>query len=412
MPRLPATSRIACRTRTALRTAAAARQAAVTRPCEHVAAMDRPVKVYRTYRYRIYPTRAQRAALDARLVFSCDLYNAALEQRRYAWRAGRPMDHATQCRQLSEVWSKGDGPPGMSYFSMRDPIDRLNRAFERFRRRVAAGQKPGFPRFRSRHRYSELMWNGSWSIVGLRLALGGIGHVKVRWHRRLPANGTLCVVRVRRQLGRWYANIAVALPATSNHCPIERPAVGVDLGIQNFAALSTGELIAGPRAYRKESKRLRMAQRRVARRVQGSSRQQKAKLKVARRHERARNLRRDQAHQLSRRLVREFRRIVVEALAVRRLATGSFAKEINDQGWALFLGLLDYKAEEAGVQVIRVRPAGTSERCSGCGSSVRKPLSDRSHRCPDCGLVVDRDVNAARNILQLGSSCQASTWPG
>lgn len=373
--------------------------------------MAPPAKAYRTYRYRIYPTKAQRAALEARLSFSCDLYNAALEQRRYAWRAGRPVDHATQCRQLQEVWSSGDGPPGMTYFSMRDPIDRLNRTFERFRRRVTAGQKPGFPRFRSRHRYDELMWNGSWSIAGPRLALGGIGHVRVKWHRRLPAKGTLCVVRVRRQAARWYAGIVIALPEPAHHAQADGPPVGVDLGIQNFAALSNGELIPGPRAYRAAAQQLRKAQRRVSRRTNGSARQRKARLLVARLHQRVRNLRWNHAHQLSRRLVSEFSFIAIEDLVVQDLARGPIAKDIHDQAWMQFLKFLGYKAEEAGVQVIRVQRRRTSKICSACGTSITKPLEERTHRCPDCGLVLDRDINAAKNILRLGLSHQASTWP-
>lgn len=373
--------------------------------------MASSARVYRTYQYRIYPTKAQRADLEARLAFSCDLYNAALEQRRYAWRAGRPMDYSTQRRQLQEIWSSGDGPPGMTYFSMTEPLTRLDRAFERFRRRVDAGQKSGFPRFRPRHRYDTLTWNGSWSIVGRRLALSGTGSVKVKWHRSLPPLSTLCLLKVHRRAGRWYANIVLSRPRSLPKALPVRPAVGVDLGIQSFAAPSTGELVPGPRAFRNQFKRLRRAQRRVSRRVKGSLGRQKARLIVARWHEHIRNIRRNHAHELSRRLVSEFSVIAVEALAVRTMASGTFAKEINDQGWALFHGLLGYKAEDAGVQIVRVRPAGTSELCSACGSSVAKPLFERSHRCPDCGLILDRDVNAARNILRLGLSRQAPTWP-
>jgi putative transposase len=188
-------------------------------------------------------------------------------------------------------------------------------------------------------------------------------------------------------------------------------AVGVDLGVKNFAALSTGELIAGPRAYRATLRQLRVAQRRVSRRVKGSRRRQKAGLLLARRHEQIRNLRGNHAHQLSRRLVSDFTLIAIEDLQVRGLTRGFLAKDINDQGWAEFLRLLGYKAEDAGIQVVAVPPDGTSQICSGCGGRVPKPLSERVHRCPSCGLVLDRDINAARNILRLGMSRQAPTWP-
>jgi putative transposase len=218
-------------------------------------------------------------------------------------------------------------------------------------------------------------------------------------------------VTVRRVAGRWYACFALALPAPMLPKLSLMPAVGVDLGVTNFAALSNGELIPGPRAYRTAVHRLRLAQRRVSRRLKGSKRHRKAVLLLARQHERIRNLRRNHAHQLSRQLVARFNLIAVENLNLQGLARGRLAKDINDQGWAEFLRLLGYKAEDAGVQVVRVPPASSSQTCSDCGMLVPKALSQRTHRCPSCGLVVDRDVNAARNILRLGMSRQASTWP-
>jgi putative transposase len=121
-------------------------------------------------------------------------------------------------------------------------------------------------------------------------------------------------------------------------------------------------------------------------------------------------VRRDHAHKLTRRLVAEFGLIAIEDLNIGGLAGGFLAQQVRDQGWAAFLAVLEYKAEEAGTRLIRVPPKGTSQTCSGCGFAVPKPLSERTHRCPDCGLVIDRDTNAARNILRLGLSRQASTW--
>ncbi len=144
---------------------------------------------------------------------------------------------------------------------------------------------------------------------------------------------------------------------------------------------------------------------------EGSHRRQKARLLLAGMHERIRNIRQDHAHKLSRRLVADFGFIAVEDLNVGGLARGPLAKDVTDQGWAAFLTMLEYKAAEAGTRLIRVPPHGTSQTCSGCGIVVPKLLSERMHQCPDCGLVIDRDANAARNILRLGLSRQASTWP-
>jgi putative transposase len=366
----------------------------------------------RTYRHRVYPTRHQQRALEAQLGFACDLYNAALVQRRDAWQSRRrSLTYVAQCRDVTDLRQAGWGPPQMNCTAMRDPLRRLDRAFAAFFRRVQGGQTPGYPRFRARRRYDSLSWDNGWALRDRRLALQGVGHIKVKWHRTIPEDAVVRRVTVRRVAGRWYAGFTLQrlLPAPTPSGA--RPAVGVDLGICAFAALSNGERIPGPRAYRAAARGLRVAQRRLARRGRGSHRRQKARLLLARRHERVRNLRRDHAHKLTRRLVSDFGLIAVEDLNVRGLARSWLAKDVNDQSWAKFLQILRYKAEEAGSQVVGVPPSRTSQACSGGGVAVLKTLAERTHRCPDCGLILDRDINAARNLLRLGLSRQASTWP-
>ena len=293
---------------------------------------------------------------------------------------------------------------------MRDPLSRLDRAFAAFFRRVGAGAKPGYPRFRSIGRYDSLTWDFGWGLRDGRVYFKGIGQVKVKWHRPLPAAAVVRTVTVRRVAERWYACFSLRLSGYGKAAVAGRPAVGLDLGIQHFAALSTGEHIQGPRAYRAARRQLRVAQRRVARRQRGSRRRHRARLLLARQHQRIRNLRSDHAHKLTRRLVCDFGLIAVEDLKVSGLALGPLAKDVSDQGWAAFLTTLEYKAAEAGTRLIRVPPRGTSQTCSGCGAVVPKQLSERTHKCPHCELVLDRDTNAARNILRLGLSRQASTW--
>jgi len=149
---------------------------------------------------------------------------------------------------------------------MRDPLRRLDRAFSAFFRRVKAGTKPGYPRFRAACRYDSLTWDDSWSIREGRLALQGIGHLKVRWHRALPASAVVRLVTIRRAAGRWYVCFSLLSSGPKRVDVIQRPAVGIDLGINHFATLSTGEQVAGPRAYRASTRQLRVSQRRVARR--------------------------------------------------------------------------------------------------------------------------------------------------
>jgi putative transposase len=298
----------------------------------------------RTHRYRIYPTVSLRHALEAQLSFACQIYNAALEQRRYAWRGRhRSLTLYEQFRELTAVRAAKMGPANMSCSAMRDPIRRLDRAFTAFFRRVNAGAKPGYPRFRSVRRYDSLTWDSGWGIRDGRLALQGIGQVKVNWHRPLPALAVVRTVTVRRVAERWYACFSMEVSRSVRVLAAQRPAVGLDLGILHFATLSTGEEMQGPRAYRAAMRQLRVAQRRVSRRQKGSHRRQKARLLLTRQHERIRNLRHDHAHKLSRRLVSDFSLIAVEDLNVGGLARGPLAKDVTDQGWAAFLTILETK---------------------------------------------------------------------
>jgi putative transposase len=231
----------------------------------------------------------------------------------------------------------------------------------------------------------------------------------MRWHRQLPSDADLRTVTVRRHARHWYVGFALERP-TPPPVPATGQSVGLDLGITTFAALSTGERLTGPRAFRAAQRQLRVAQRRVTRRVRGSHRRRRAGLLVARLHERVHNLRRDHAFKLANDLVKRFDVIYVEALHLQGLARGRLAPDVHDQGWGGFLTILTDKAAEAGRSVIALDARNTSQLCSACGALVPKSLKERWHRCA-CGYEADRDVNAARNLYRLGENRQASTWP-
>jgi putative transposase len=372
---------------------------------------------HRTYRYRLYPTRLQRELLDEQRTFACHLYNAGLEQRRDAWgRQRKTVGYVAQAADLTELRKAGMTPAGMNCWTQQHALRRLDRAFADFFRRCKAGAKaPGFPRFRSKARYDSLTWSFAGHARGCalrdgRLRLQGIGAVKVKWHRPIPDDATLRSVTVVRSGGHWDACFSVTLPLLTSE-PGDRPAIGVDVGISTFAALSNGEKIMGPRAGRTAQGKLRVAQRRLARRKRGSRRRIKARRQVARAHERMANVRRDHAHKTARDLVSRFGLFAVEDLNVRGLAGGMLARDVHDQGWGRFLRLLSEKAECAARMVVAVDPRGTSQTCSACDEHVPKALSVRWHSCA-CGYSADRDVNAARNVLKraLGSSVQVPTW--
>lgn len=357
----------------------------------------------RTYRHRIYPTRRQRVALEDQLGQACDLYNAALEQRRRMWRDHEVgVSYSNQSAELRELRADGLLDDGANFWSQQDVLRRLDRAFVAFFCRVRGGEQPGYPRFKARQRFDTLTWSfagnaGGVEICDGRLRLQGVGHVKVRWHRQFPREATIKTVQIKRQGARWYACFSLdGVPARP--LPTTGRAVGVDLGITSFAALSTGEMAAGPRANRAGAASVRRAARKVARRKRGSNRRRKAGAALARQREREANRRRDHAYKTARGLVERFDLIAVEDLNCRGLAKGMLARDCNDQGWAAFVARLEEKAEEAARQVVRVDARNTSQACSACGRLVPKALGVRVHSCA-CGYSADRDVNAARNIL-------------
>ena len=228
-----------------------------------------------------------------------------------------------------------------------------------------------------------------------------VGEIKVKYHRPLPDDAAIKHVVIKRRAHRWYACLMLDLPdpVILEHTG---PAVGIDMGLSHLLALSNGTLVENPRWLRQSLAQLRVAQRRLARRQRGSARRRKAVAQVARLHERVANQRRDFWHKLTRQLADTYSLIALEDLTLAFMtANHHLALSAHDAGLAEFQQLLAYKAEEAGTQVVTVNPAYTSQACSGCGVVVKKDLSVRVHVCPDCGLTLDRDVNAARNILML-----------
>jgi putative transposase len=386
--------------------------------CEHVF-------VHRSYRYRLYPTRRQCEALDAHLRAACDLYNAALEQRRWLWREhGVSIGYGGQSAELRTLRAEGLLPAGANFWSQQEVLRRLDRAFSAFHRRVRTGESPGHPRFKSARRFSTLAWSFAGNAGGVairdgRLYLQGIGSVKVKWHRAIPSEAKLSELRVTRKRGarhgwRYYATFQIELPDVKlRHHP--GVAVGLDVGIRIFARLSTGESIGGPRAGREGATTLRRLGRAHARTRKGSRRRAKAAARIARNREREANRRRDAAHKASRELVERFGLIAVEDLNLRGMlrsaagtpgcpgrgvaAKSALNREIADQGWGQFLAMLAYKAEEAGGRVERVDPRGSSQTCAECRASDPRNRRDAVFRCVACGHRADADTNAARVLL-------------
>ena len=362
----------------------------------------------RVYRYRIYPTRAQDAALRETLYRLRELYNAALQHRRDAYRkSGATVSAYDQMRELAGVREVRPEYASIHTHLLQDAITRLDRAYRAFFRRVKAGETPGFPRFKGRGRYRTFTFKDAANHNGVRLLAGGkrvklagIGNVKVKLHR--PVGGRIKQASVSLDGdGHWYIAFACADVPARPLPPLDT-SVGIDVGITTFAALSDGAMVDNPRPYEMAQRSLATAQRRVSRRKRGSKRRRKAVDLLAKQSARVQRVRLDFHHKTAHAIVQRFGSIAVEDLNIRGLARMRLAKQVHDAGWAQFTTILANKAESAGREFYRVDPRGTSQECSGCQERVPKGLRVRVHACPHCGLVLDRDVNAAVNVQARG----------
>jgi len=364
----------------------------------------------KTYKYRIYPTKAQEAILDKQLELCRWVYNKTLEERKNTYEQDGKSLSYYDTKKMLPIW-KEEKPDLKLVHSMvlQDVTMRVELAYQAFFRRVKAGEEPGYPRFKGYGRYDSMCYpqygNGV-RLEGRTLILSKLGSVKVKLHRELC--GTPKTVCVRRSsTGKWFVTFVCVCDAQPLSDEPKR--IGVDVGLQTFATLSNGKKIANPRFFKCEQDALAKAQRKMSKLDKGTPERRKARKVVSRIHERITNRRTNFAHQESRKLVNTYGVIVLEKLAVVDMMSNhtqvfgnKLNKSIADVAWSQLAQFTAYKAEGAGRLFLQVDPRNTSKKCSRCGSIVQKDLSVRIHDCPHCGLVLDRDHNAAINILALG----------
>jgi putative transposase len=341
----------------------------------------------RTYRFRLKPSSAQHGRLRAALEHSRQLYNAALEERIDCYRkTGKGRSYFDQCKGLTEI--RRDGTP-YAWSMDAAQLKTLDLAYTAFFKRG------GFPRFKGRDWFKSIAWSTriGWKVSAGKFYAKGVGRIRLQQHRPLPSAPK--TARVKREGRNWFIYLTCEVEAAAND---NTAAVGLDLGISTFAALSDGTLIPSPRHERAGHAEQRRRQRALARCKRGSKRRQKARERLAAVHLKVRRQRRTHHFQVAADLTRRFGTIVVENLNVKGLARSALARDVNDAGWGQFLQILCDKAESAGCKVVKVDPRYTSQTCPECGTVEPKLLSERVHRC-DCGYTADRDVAAARVIL-------------
>jgi putative transposase len=361
----------------------------------------------RTFEYRMRPNRLQKQALMEVLIASRRLYNAGLEELVSTYEeTGKPMHLYEQDRRHGKAEH-----PDLPAVVVDTTLKRLHRSFAHFFRGKSEGKAVGFPRFKGARR---------WDTIQLRDAQHTLkgnyfhaprqcgGKIRVNVHR--PHAGVFKFARFVLRPSGWYLQCVCETEPTP--LPPKYNAIGLDLGLTYLVADSTGRRRQNPKNLQQSAGKLSAAQRRLARCKKGSRRRRKSVRVVARHHERIASQRTDTLHKISREYVNAYQMIAIEDLKPANMVKNhSLARAIADAAWGQLRQMLAHKAAEAGRQLVAVPPHYTSQRCSACGMYVQKSLSVRTHVCPHCGQVADRDVNAAENILAVAQATLARTGP-
>lgn len=355
------------------------------------------------FQYRLYPTKKQETLLNRTLDECRWLYNHLLEKRKSAYeQEGKSLSCYGQQATYPTLKQQRSSLEQVHSQVLQNVAVRIDLAFKAFFRRVKSGEKPGYPRFRGKHRYDSFTFpqSGFGITHDERVTLSKIGSVKMVYHRPIKGKIKTCTVQ-RSSTGKWY--VCFSVECEPERLPERSEQVGIDVGLKTFATLSTAQEIENPRFFRKEEKALAKAQRHLAKAEKGTRERHHKRKVVARVHERVTFKRDNFTHQNSRQIVDRFGLICVEDLEVNRMVHNHcLAKSIADAAWSAFFAQLSCKAEEAGRQFVKVNPAYTSQTCSRCGHRQKMPLAERVYHCPCCLLSLDRDLNASLNILAVG----------
>lgn len=382
---------------------------------------------YRAYKYRIYPTAAQAKALDfhfgaVRYVYN--RYRAAREG--YYQDTGETLSETDCCLDLTEHKREAGNEWLQQAYnqSLQQAIRDLDRAY-----RIFFAGRARYPRFKSKRSHQSIRYlfagGKKLRITNGRIRIPKVGDVKITQHRHIEGTPKDMTVS-KTKSGKFFVSIQCQKNVTPP--PAVGPEVGIDLGLKAFATLSDGRIIEPPQHLRKSELRLKRLQRRLSRKRKGSANRRKAKVLLARQHEKVANRRADFLHKLSRQLVDTHGHIGVENLHVKGMVRNhSLAKSIVDASWGEFVRQLEYKGDWYGCRITKAdRWFASSRICSDCGAvNPDLRLKDRCWNCIECGVTHDRDVNAARNILRQStartagidargnmSRCSKTTQPG
>jgi putative transposase len=358
--------------------------------------------IRKSFQYRLNPTKKQIRALQFQLDECRWLYNELLSQRKLAYEElDISISKYQQNMFLPLLKEERISLTQVHSQVLQNVVDRLDKGFQSFFRRCKGGEKPGFPRFRGANRYQSFCYPQSgFSVAGNELKLSKMGSIRIKLHRPIQGEIKCCTLR-KTASGNWTVSFSCEMQAQP--MPPREEAIGIDMGLENFATLSNAQVIENPRFFKQAEKALAKAQRKLCKLDKGTPERKKQVKIVAKVHERIGNQRKDFCHKASKKIVEHYQYICIEDLNIRKMMEDShFSKSIADVSWRQFFQHLTYKAEEAGRKLRYVNPAYTTQDCYLCKHREEKKLNERMHCCSHCGYKASRDFNASQNILALG----------
>ena len=352
--------------------------------------------ITKSIKYRIYPSKSQIHLLNNTLEGCRLYYNHLLEQRKNGWEENKKHYTCFEQQKINKDFLNKEKYDIYAQVIQNVAV-RIDLAFKAFFRRLKNGEKPGYPRFKSYGRYDSFTYpQTGFKINSNKIFLSKFGYVKSIIHKNI--DGFIKTCTVKKEEDKWYVIFAYETEYNETISETDE-AIGIDVGLSNFAVFSDETVIANPRFFKEEEKKIAKLQSR-----RDKTKSKKLNKAIQKRHSKVKNKRKDFCHKLSRKIVNKYSKIFVEDLNINSMKEDMkrLSKSINDASWNLFINNLIYKAEDAGRLIKLVNPAYTSQDCSNCSYRVKKKLSERIHNCPNCGLKIDRDLNAAKNILRIG----------
>jgi len=397
------------------------------------------------HQYRLKPSTEQKATIARWLEKLRCQYNFLLADRFNWWEENRtsinacPLithlpelrdkpDYFSQKRSLTQLKKERPWYQELDSQVLQNMVERVKLSFERFIKGDSNGNRSGKPRFKSKNRYKTFTYPQGSRITfkNKKVVLPKIGYLEVVWHRPLPEGFTIKIVSIHKKADGYYITFSLedkTVPDNRSEVkPTLKNSIGIDLGLEKFVTTSNGLLLEPPKFFRKSQEQLAKLQRKAESRKKGSRSRHKLYKKVAKLHQKIARQRKDFHYNTATKLLSTADCVFVEDLQVANMtkrckpkqddngnylpnnqaAKSGLNKSFTDAGLGQFVEILTSKAEKAGLLVVKVDPKGTSQHCSECLNRVPKELSDRWHKCPNCGLMLDRDLNSAILIQKVG----------